>query len=265
MKQYYDKQNQRLIYCGQKANDSFWDEHWDRSDLDFEKSVRKNNRFIIKTTRKYLPAGSRVLEGGCGQSANVFTLHHNGYRACGIDYAAETIKKINRLIPELDIRLGDVRNLPFEDEYFDGYWSLGVIEHLFDGFDPIIKEAHRTLKEDGYLFVTCPCMNFIRRFRASRSCYPLWQDEENAPELFYQFALNKTATIEHICEAGFQLCSAKRFDGVKGFKDEIASANNCLQLIYNNDSLPAKITRKIMDLILSAFAGHSILLVFQKH
>ena len=48
-----------------------------------------------------------------------------------IDYAPKTVEFVNKKFPFLDIRLGDVTKLDFDDNFFDAYWSFGVIEHFY--------------------------------------------------------------------------------------------------------------------------------------
>jgi len=119
MKRYYDSINKRLVYCEQVASPDFWDSHW-RAD-DFKKAIWSGNRFVARWTLRYLPTGSKVLEGGCGRGQNVYALKKAGYDAFGVDFAHETVSLVNLLAPEQDIRKGDVRNLPFENCFFDGY------------------------------------------------------------------------------------------------------------------------------------------------
>ena len=60
-------------------------------------------------------------------------LEKSGFSTTGVDFAEKTVK-INALYPSLDIRLVDIRNMDFDDGFFDGYWSFGVIEHFYDGY-----------------------------------------------------------------------------------------------------------------------------------
>ena len=55
------------------------------------------------------------------------------------------LKKIKLHWPQLDVSYGDVRALEFEDDSFDGYWSLGVIEHFPDGYEDIGQEMTRVI------------------------------------------------------------------------------------------------------------------------
>ena len=48
-------------------------------------------------------------------------------------------------------------------ESVDAYWSLGVIEHFFNGYKEIAEEANRILKNKGFIFLTFPSMNILRK------------------------------------------------------------------------------------------------------
>ena len=48
----------------------------------------------------------------------------------------------------------DLDDLPVEDESVDGYWSLGVIEHFYDGYGEILSEMHRVIKRDGFFDIS---------------------------------------------------------------------------------------------------------------
>jgi len=79
-----------------------------------------------------------------------------------IDFTPTNVKKINAIAPGLNAIKGDVFNLEFEDNYFGAYCSWGVVEHYEEGPQPIIKEAYRVLKTDGYLLVSVPFFNPVR-------------------------------------------------------------------------------------------------------
>jgi len=153
MKKFYDKNNNRLVFIKNKADDKFWDKHWSKNDrLQYSSCVSRMN-FVVNCTKKFLtPGNNKILEGGCGLGHNVNNLQICGYEVIGVDYAKNAICLIKSKKPKLDVRFGDVRNLQFENEYFDGYWSLGVIEHFYNGYDAITKEMNRVLKKEVICF-----------------------------------------------------------------------------------------------------------------
>lgn len=150
----YDKEHDRLAYFGERADCHFWDTLWESTSVKKDILSGKNELFVYPITKKFLKPDKQVkiLEGGCGKGSYVYSLDYRGYDAYGIDYATETISKIKAVMPELKVATGDVRKLPFENNFFDGYWSLGVIEHFWEGFDDIAMEMNRVLKKDGYVF-----------------------------------------------------------------------------------------------------------------
>ena len=273
MQKFFDKYNNRLVFIGKKANSNFWDEHWDVDD--FRKAVISDfglsspRRRVLKLTKKYLhPQDGPILEGGCGRGQNVYVLQKAGFNCIGVDYAKKTVVKINKLIPEIDVRYGDVRKLEFENGYFAGYWSLGVIEHFWDGYDEILLEIKRVLKPGGYLFLTFPYMSPLRILKAKLGLYPSLNNLNKIEILtnFYQFALDHKKVLKDLEKLGFRLKYKKSFGGIKGFKDEITPLKTVFQKLYDykGKSFLIKALKFLLNEILSIFAGHFILLIFKK-
>ncbi len=263
MKQYYDPEHGRLVYIEAQANATHWDHHWDGDD--FEKLVQvRNNPLVVGNTQMYLPAGAKILEGGCGRGDKVFALKSHGFDAYGVDYAESTVDKINAVVPELKVSLGDVRKLDFEDATFDGYWSLGVIEHFYDGYDDIAKEAHRVLKKGGYLFLTVPTMSHLRKLKAHLKRYPVYRHSEELQAHFYQYALASEGVIQRFRSLGFVLVDHQAIDGVKGLKDEIHFLRPFLQWCYDSNSPIHRVLRKLTNLLVGRFSNHMAFFVFKK-
>lgn len=103
--------------------------------------------------------------------ANVYWLAKSGYDSYGVDYARKTVDLIHRFMPKLKATCHDVRYINFNDNFFDGYWSLGVIEYFYEGYEEIVKEAKRVIKRDGFLFLSFLSMSILRRFKARLGLY----------------------------------------------------------------------------------------------
>ena len=136
---YYDTLKKRLVYYSKKASPNYWDVHWNASDLEGY-IKRSKNWLVVKVTQQFLRPGSKVIDGGCGLGDKVHSLSKAGFDAYGVDFALNTVKMINQHAPGLKIFPSDVRELPFKSNFFDGYWSLGVIEHFYNGYDSIAIE-----------------------------------------------------------------------------------------------------------------------------
>jgi len=258
---HYDAQNRRLVYLTGTARPDDWDERWSRSALE-KLFTPGRNAWLVAETRRYLPAGAVVLEGGCGCADKVYSLKAAGYRAIGFDTAQKTVNRALEVCPELNIAVGDIRNLPLEDGTIDGYWSLGVFEHFQEGMQAQWEEGARVIRNGGYLFLTVPIMSPLRRLKARLNAYPALTE---IPEgSFYQYAYS-TQTIVSSAEAnGFVLVSARLFDGIKGMKDEVPVLQPALQRLYDSKSLFARVLRRFVDVAFRSLSGHMGYFVFRR-
>ena len=97
----------------------------------------------------FYPAGSRVLEAGCGVGAQTVTLARNSPEALitSVDVSDVSIAEAKRKVEALGLRnvqfqQGDIFRLPFKPESFDHVFVCFVLEHLAQ---PI--KALRALKD----------------------------------------------------------------------------------------------------------------------
>lgn len=261
---YYDHTLGQLVYIEERATPDFWDRQWEDEKLKKSILAGGQERFVFHNARKYLSPGTKILEGGCGKGQYVYSLQSRGYDAYGVDFADRTVKKVNALLPELKITFGDVRKLSFPDNTFDGYWSLGVIEHFPEGYGAIAQEMYRVLKPGGYLFLTFPYMSPLRRLKAFLGAYPLFKQDTFDREHFYQFALSADRTIQHFQTAGFELVAKKPYEGFKGLKDESGVLKPFFQAVYNNKSLPSQAICYLLSVLFAPVAGHAVLLILRK-
>ncbi len=264
---FYDSDCKQLIYIRVKSTPSFWDAHWNFQTISRDTVGGSGSTLVRTITKMYInPKKGIILEGGCGRAQNVLSLVSSGFRCIGVDYASETVKKINGLFPELDIRQGDIQELPFGDNYFVGYWSIGVIEHFQDGYDKASTEMSRVLKPGGHLFLGFPYMSPLRRLKARLGLYPKW-DQKKFGNVFYQYALEKNGVIKKFRKIGFKLEKTYMYSGIKGTKDEVPFLKPILQKIfdYTGRNFILKFIRYSLFALLAPFASHSVLLVLKKN
>lgn len=217
---YFDRVKSRLLQVKTKATADFWDQQWTAKEVGIFDS-RSVAPFRALTSR-YLAPGSLLLEGGCGTGGKVAALESAGFRTIGIDYAKETVFRLCRACPQFDIREGNVFSLEFPDGYFDGYWSFGVIEHFWAGYQTIFDEAHRVLRDQGFLFLTFPCMSPLRKLKVAMGLYPRWAGGEVEPDGFYQFMLPLEEVHAALEKAGFQVVESSIIQAASGAKQEFA-------------------------------------------
>lgn len=259
----YDEKNKRLAVFEKQATPEFWDKHWQQDDLKKAVCSKQVYHFLKPVTTRYIRPGGKILEGGCGIGHTVFNLQSWGYDAYGVDFAKQTIDAVKKVVPSLNLCVQNVRHLEFPDTIFDGYWSLGVIEHFYDGYQEIAKEMARVIKPNGYLFLTFPVMSPLRKWKASLGLY---QKQTTSMDLntFYEFMLDPLRVKQDFEHFGFTLVQSHPYDALKGLKDEVPLFRPLLQSVYNGKGMVARGFRFVATLLLAKLTGHMMLFVFKK-
>lgn len=114
---------------------------------------------IAETVRRWrLPAGSRILDLGCGPGLLTRDLANMGYRGVGLDASPAMIAHSRQLAEETNIadewsyQIGDVEAVSLPDQSFDAVICAGVIDYL-ETDHKILAETARLLKPNGrFLF-----------------------------------------------------------------------------------------------------------------
>lgn len=101
-----------------------------------------------------LPKKAKILDAGCGAGRDVAAFVEEGADVIGIDFSESMLKEAKKLIPEGNFELIDMEKMSFNDNSFDGIWSLGSILHTEKGDIPkILNEFYRVLKKEGILYL----------------------------------------------------------------------------------------------------------------
>jgi len=263
---YWWPAERKLIFLKEKATPNFWDRHWQAEDWRKRITRSRNSRYWSSILKKYLPnKNSRILDGGCGYGHIVDAMDYWGYQAIGIDFAPETVAKIKEVMPNLNVHYGDVRALNYENDYFDGYWSLGFIEHFWEGYDDILKEMKRVLKVGGYAFVTFPCISRMDQLKIIFSRYKEFTGLD-MPDNFYQFGLDVSTVRKDFERAGFQCLRIRRRDGWEGLK-RIWPVSRRIHVALSRLSEKSRIIKLFTEgisFLIAPLCGHGALLVSRK-
>ena len=101
-----------------------------------------------------LERGSRVLEVGCGNGANLRALQSFGLQAVGCDIAEEALLAAAGLSEALELKLTPACELSFPDESFDAVADVQCLQHLASAEEQFqaYREIHRVLKPGGRFF-----------------------------------------------------------------------------------------------------------------
>ena len=114
---------------------------------------REINDFVAGHVAR-LPAGSRVLDVGCG-AGRILSALRDDVRKCGVDTDIEAVIYTRARVRAGWYALADARQLPFADETFDAVISSMVIEHEPDE-KPLLAEMARVLRPEGIALVVTP-------------------------------------------------------------------------------------------------------------
>ena len=143
-----------------------WDTYWEKKEQTkfvlYEIIALIYRKFIIKNTlnffiKKHFKKKSKILHAGCG-SGMVDTDINNFISIYAVDISKEALllyEKNNK--GRCKIMHGDIKNMHFENGYFDGIYNLGVMEH-FEKKEiiAILNEFNRVLKEKGKIILFWP-------------------------------------------------------------------------------------------------------------
>ena len=73
----------------------------------------------------------------------------------GIDLSKSLIEIARNKHPDIEFRQGNILNLPFEDESFDGVWAHASLVHLETTEEVVraLREFNRVLKPGGVMLI----------------------------------------------------------------------------------------------------------------
>ena len=97
-----------------------------------------------------IDASDRVLDLGCGSGRVLVWDQGRAEHAVGLDVSPFFAKEA---LDDVDLTLGDLRRLPFDERSFTKAYALDVFEHLSrSALEEVLREAARVLVPGGTLF-----------------------------------------------------------------------------------------------------------------
>jgi dolichol-phosphate mannosyltransferase len=215
-----------------------WDEYWNKSSCTESKiyniiaSLYRNlvikkrlNRYVTKTFN----LGDNLLHAGCG-SGQVDLDIQNLMNITAIDISKVALDRYSRNIyKSRNITHGSIMNMPFENDYFEGIYNLGVMEHFSeDEIIRILSEFKRVLKINGKVLLFWPHKNASSVFVLRIAGYFL--SKLNLKSTFHppepSLIKSKKEACRYALNAGLKLT-----DYTFGFKDGFIQSAITLQKI----------------------------------
>ncbi|MBP6343947.1 MAG: glycosyltransferase [Candidatus Omnitrophica bacterium] len=117
-------------------------------------------RILDHFTRKHFIKDSMVLHAGCG-SGQVDEGVARWVRLSALDISIKALEIYKKTNPTVrDITHGDIFNIPYSANEFDGVYNLGVMEHFTEEeIARILGEFNRVLKASGKMVILVPPEN----------------------------------------------------------------------------------------------------------
>jgi SAM-dependent methyltransferase len=131
-----------------------------------------------------------VLEAGCGEGYGADLIAGVATRVIGLDYDEQTVAHVRARYPRIDMRHGNLADLPLRDAEVDVVVNFQVIEHLWDQ-GQFVAECLRVLRPGGVLLMSTP----------NRITFSPGRDTPLNP--FHTRELNAAELTELLTDAGF--------------------------------------------------------------
>jgi SAM-dependent methyltransferase len=120
--------------------------------------------YPVKYAEMVMDKSKRAVELGAGLGRLLKHYHHQGFDVVGLERSKVAIQQLQSENLGIEIRLGDVRELPYSDSAFDVVLSFGVYHNLETGMDQSLGEAARVLQSGGRFCISTRPDNFEMRF-----------------------------------------------------------------------------------------------------
>lgn len=143
---------------------NFYERYWQNpgaspSDEGFDTARRKE---LLRKALRQFPAGSPVLDAGCGNGDFSNFLAGLGYQVTGVDVSGTVTRRNRYTYPHIRFSVASLdEGLPFDHESFAAAWSSEVMEHLFD-IHTALAELNRVLQPGGVLVLTTPYHGLVK-------------------------------------------------------------------------------------------------------
>ncbi|MEK6760862.1 MAG: methyltransferase domain-containing protein [Nanoarchaeota archaeon] len=99
--------------------------------------------------------GMKILDVGCGPGRDLEYFSSLGLEVTGIDLVPEFLGAAKKKVPDAKLYHMDMREMDFNDNYFDGIWSCASFLHLPKSeHEGAMKEHARVLSPNGLMYMS---------------------------------------------------------------------------------------------------------------
>jgi ubiquinone/menaquinone biosynthesis C-methylase UbiE len=128
------------------------EETYDEGSQDYGDYFKNPHEFIEKDRQQFiarLPAGSTILDCGCGPGMDTERFSQLGYKVTAIDLSDRFVELVRKRVPNARVEKMDMRNLAFPKAGFDGLWASFSLLHIraseiqetLSGFNSVLRDG----------------------------------------------------------------------------------------------------------------------------
>lgn len=143
------------LFDWEKETEAMWDTYADSwSKRSRSMWLEGSRKAIIPFIEQHVPKGQHILDIGCGDGYGSSKLHEAGFYVTGVDLSNEMIARAKERNGDemMSFVQGNVMNMPFTDQTYDGLMAINVLEWT-ETPALALKELQRVVKTDGLLTV----------------------------------------------------------------------------------------------------------------
>jgi len=187
-----------------KDNKSYWNKRWSDipTDLPMENKDVYPRRYAELTIKKN---DGKILEAGCGNGRVVRYYHDKGYNITGFDFIDVAIKKMKETDPTLNVEVGDIKKLRFNDASFKYVLAFGLYHNLENNLNEAISETNRVLQKNGKLCASFRADNIQTRLTDWLTNIRSNNKGIDKPSVFHKMNLTKKEFASLFEENGFDV------------------------------------------------------------
>ena len=166
--------------------------------------------------------GRRTLDLGCGEGRLARDLKRRDHDVVGVDASRTMVAAARQADPELDVRLADASELPFEDADFDLVVAFMSLQDV-DEFELAIAESARVLDARGHL-----CLAIVHPLSSAGH---FEEEDANSPFVVRGSYLERSYYMDSLRRDGLEVTFASAHRPLQAYTDALADAGLLIERV----------------------------------